>query len=86
MLGVREELQDVKRITSEVKADAERTARWFSNWAFDILSAGPWGISWMLLVTTPIMTVVLVGYGIPASYTKNIGLTVVGKSERAVVH
>jgi hypothetical protein len=78
---VREQLQDVKKITSEVKADAERTARWFSDWALGMLPAGPWGISWPLLVVAPVMTVGLVGYGIPASYTRNIGLTVVGRSE-----
>jgi hypothetical protein len=78
---VREELQDVKKITSEVKADAEKTARWISNWALDMLPAGPWGISWPLLILTPVMTVVLVGYGIPASYTRNIILAVIGGSE-----
>jgi hypothetical protein len=78
---VREELQDVKKITSEVKVDAEKTAKWISSWALDILPSGPWGISWPLLVVTPIMTVVLVGYGIPASYTRNIGLGITGRSE-----
>jgi hypothetical protein len=78
---VREELQDVKKITSEVKADAEKTAQWISNWALDMIPAGPWGISWPLLVVTPIMTVALVGFGIPASYTRNIGLAIIGKSK-----
>lgn len=80
MKDVREELQNVKKITSEVKADAERTALWFSNLALDMLPAGPWGISWPLLVLAPLVTVVLVGYGIPASYTRNISLIVVGRS------
>jgi hypothetical protein len=78
---VREELQEVKKTTLEVKADAEKTARWISNWALDMLPVGPWGISWPLLVVTPILNVVLVGYGIPASYTRNIGLAIIGKSE-----
>jgi hypothetical protein len=82
---VREELQDVKKITSEVKADAERTARWISKWALDMLPPGPGGISWPLLVVTPVMTVVLVGYGIPASYTRNIGLAIIGRSETTFV-
>ncbi len=71
----------MKRIASEVKADVESTARWISKWAVDMLPAGPWGISWPLLVVTPFMTVVLVGYGIPASYTRNIGLAITGTSE-----
>jgi hypothetical protein len=78
---VREELQDVKKITSEVKADAEKTAGWISYWALDMLPSGPWGISWPLLVVTPAVTVVLVGYGIPASYTRNIGLAITGRSK-----
>jgi hypothetical protein len=78
---VREELKDVKKITSEVKANAERTARWFTDWALRMLPAGPWGISWPLLVLAPVTTVVLVGYGIPASYTRNIALAIIGRSE-----
>jgi len=78
---VRGELQDVKKITLEVKADAEKTARWISSWALGMLPAGPWGISWPLLVVTPVMTVVLVGYGMPASYTRNIGLAIIGRSK-----
>jgi hypothetical protein len=84
--NVREELQYIREMTFEVKADAKRARQWFLNWTFNMLPAGPWGISWLLLLVTPVMTVVLVGYGIPASYTKNIGLALIGRLEWAVIH
>jgi hypothetical protein len=78
MKDVRSELHDAKSIIVEVKENAEKIAGGVSSWALGILPTGPWGISWPLLLLCPTLTVALVGYGIPASYTRNLGLLITG--------
>jgi hypothetical protein len=77
-MDVQQELHHTREIISEVKDSAEKTAQWISNWAVSMLPDGPGGISWPLFFLLPMMTVILVGYGIPASYARNIGLAMTG--------
>jgi hypothetical protein len=76
-----DELYQAKNITSEMKDSIEEVVNSLSNWSVGTSPTGPWGISWPLLIVCPLLTILIIGYGIPASYTRNIGLLILGKSK-----
>jgi hypothetical protein len=76
------DLLNANGVIQALVGHAEEVVNSFSAWTFGIHSNSTSRKTWLLFIICPLLSVFVIGHGIPATYTRNVALVLVGECHR----